>query len=302
MLTNDEARHLGVSLMLQATERDSQERIGASDMANPCDRCLAASMSGVKIRSITDERWWLPRVIGTAMSMLMEERAPKNTDYHLLPEEHVYFADLAGYGKVGGSIDLLIPDERHLMDWKGEYRWRIALLEDLFRSYGMWRVDEEPRWEKQKDTAKYEGGYKYKPDSRTVVSLSARHYAEEIEHMKFKLEKYHGQLSLYMRSGVAGAATLFFFARDGHGGFDTPALEGYIDPKRKHDTFCHTFLYDEEAADALVARAERTWAALESGATYADFEGHAQCFTCSKAQEDNTVADVIAIFEEGKAA
>lgn len=296
-LTNEEARHLGVSLMLQETDRDRQTRIGASDMANPCDRCLAASLSGVTLRSVTDDRWWLGRVVGTAMSLLMEHRAPNHPEYDLRPEHHVNFATVDGYGEVGGSIDLLIANELHLLDWKGEYRWRLALIEDLLQQWGLHRVGLPPRWEKQKDTKAYEGGYKYKPDSRTVVSLSARQYREEMEHLLFKLEKYNGQLNLYMHSGVALAATLFFFARDGHGGFDTPALDGYADPNRKHDTFCWTFEYDKAIAQGLIDRAQRIWSALEAGETWESFGGHEQCFTCSRNAEMSAQNEIIALFE-----
>lgn len=293
-LTNEEVRFLSIQLLTAETERDRQTRVGASDLANQCDRCLAAALAGQKERSAITDRYWLGARLGTAMSLLFEERADgKDT---LEAEKHVFFGDIPGYGRVGGSIDLLEVKERQVIDWKGATRQDIALLEDYLQSQGLWRADLPPRWEKQKDTTKYEGGYKFKIDSNTVVSLSARAYAEKMAKMVSKMGAYYGQLNLYCHSGVADRGSVVFFARNGNGMYDNPGLDNYDNQAFKHDIFVWSFDYDRAYAEALLARAGDIWALLQSGRPISSFESHEHCFTCEQAQwvADDVAAPVVA--------
>lgn len=293
-LTNAELRHLAITLLTAETERDRQTRVGASDLANQCDRCLAAALAGQKERSAITVRYWLGSRIGTAMSLLFEERAAAVEG--LEAEKHVFFGDIPGYGPVGGSIDLLEVKERQVIDWKGTTRQDIAILEDYLQSQGLWRVGLPPRWEKQKDTAKYEGGYKFKIDSNTVISLSARDFASKTAKMVSKFTGYYGQLNLYCHSGVADRGSVVFFARNGNGMYDNPGLDNYDNQAFKHDVFVWSFDYDRAYAEALLSRAGDIWALLQGGRAVSTFDSHEHCFTCEQAQwvADEVAAPVVA--------
>ena len=296
MLTNEEVRHLVVSLLTKETDRDRQTRVGASDLANPCDYCLAAKMAGVNVRDAIDDRYYLGRLFGTGIGMLLEDRA--QDDASLEPEKHVWFGDIPGYGPVGGSIDLNLAGEDHLIDYKSAYRRDIALLEDYLQSLGLWRVGEEPRWEKQKDTARYEGGHKLRVTSDTTISLSKRDYDGRMAKMRHKVDGYYNQLTLYMNSGVAQRASIVFIARDGNGAWDNPALDGYEDPRKKRDVFVWSFDYSEDHANAVLNRAGDIWSRLEAGASLDDFESDELCFVCSRKGERDSVSRIVDIFEK----
>lgn len=285
MLNDEEVRHMAISLFTQESDRDRQVRVGASDLSNQCDRCLAAAMLGEKNRSAVTDRYWLGRVMGTAMGLLAEEQVKGRSD--LEAEKHVWFGDIPGYGRVGGSIDLLSAADRHLFDWKGTKRADIAILEDFLQARGLWRVGLAPRWELQA-----RGGYKFKIDSKTVMTISAREHDEKMRKMEYKFSGYYGQLNLYCHSGVADTASVIFFARDGNGMYDNPGLDYYLDPSRKHDIFVWSFDYDRDYAEALLRRAGDIWAGLQAGAPSASFDPHELCFVCDMERE---IVDIPAV-------
>ena len=289
-MTDAEVRHLTISLLTQETDRDRQTRVGASNLSDPCDRSLAYAMAGESNRSAAIDRYWLGRVIGSAMGGLWEDRAIREPN--LTPEKHVWFGDIAGYGKVGGSIDLLVEDEDHLIDYKGTTRADIAILEDLLQAWGLHRVGEKPRWEHMA-----RGNWKLTIKTDVVMSLSDAKYKKAMEKMEFKLNRYRGQLSLYMLSGAASRASIVFFARDGNAGFDNPALDGYENPNRKHDIFVFSFNLDREFAEGLLTRAGDIWAKLQAGAKPKDFEAHDLCFECELARENEERDAIVAAFE-----
>jgi len=279
-LTDNEVRHLAIDLLTAPTERDRQTRIGASNLGNQCDYCLAAAFKGVSRGTPMTDRAWLGRTIGTAMSLLFEQRAAGRDD--LLPEHHVWFAEIAGYGKVGGSIDLLIPGERSLIDWKGTTRQKLLVLIDFIQI--------------QRGLKPLYGR------THAEVKLSERKYAEEMEKMRFKVDGYYAQQQLYMRSGVADRASLFFYTRGGTGWWDNPGLDHYETEGKVHDTFVLSFDYDADYADALVARGQRIWDRLSEGADLEEFDRHEMCFPCSIDARDKEQNAIVDIFEGKEAA
>lgn len=300
MLTNDEARDLMVELLTAETDRDRQVRVGPSNLADPCDRSVAYALLGETNRTAFVDRYWLGRVIGTAVGGLLEDRAAGKPG--LEAEKRVKVGTIPGYGDVFGSIDLLV--DRTVVDYKGAWRKDIALLEDYLQRKGLHRVGEVPRFK----FVKAAGRQKY--DRRvlsiatgTVLEMTEPEYEHALRKVEYKFNGYAGQTSLYALSGVADHCVIAMFARDGNAGFDNPGLDGYVDPRRKHDIWTWGFPADLEYAQALLDRAGRIWARLQGGGSPADFEAHELCFACSKAQEDNTVADITAMFEEkGEAA
>ena len=138
-LTDHEMRHLAISLLNTPTERDAQTRVGASNLSNGCDYCLAAALSGVSRDSPATDRAWMGRTLGTSLHATFEGHA-NSTSPHLSwfqdrypdaeVEQHLMLGTLGGYGEMGGTPDLYLPTENHLIDWKSSTRKKTALMRD----------------------------------------------------------------------------------------------------------------------------------------------------------------------------
>lgn len=271
-LEDHEVRHLAISLLTAKTDRDRQVRIGASDLSDGCDFCLGAKLLGQTRESGLSERTWLGRTLGTATHLVMENRVERAaiSEFAALEgaetEKHVYFAELEGYGKIGGSIDLLLPG--HIIDWKGSTKKKSALMQDYLQTaQGL-----EPRY-----------GRTHKD-----VKLSEKQYAEEMEKQVHKVTGYYGQQTLYMHSPEARAhhASLVFFNRDGTGYFDVPHANRYDDPTAMHDVWVLSFEYNEEYALALIARGQNIYNRLTQGGSLTDLAKSPHCFVCSNEPAD----------------
>ncbi|MET4703084.1 hypothetical protein [Frigoribacterium sp. UYMn621] len=278
-LSPEEIRHLAVSLLTAPTARDRQHRIGASDMANGCDFHLAEAIQGEPVQeSDISKRTWMGAVLGTAGHSIFESRVAEHRNQFAAlegaeTEKHLIFAELDGYGPVGGSIDLLLAPSRQLIDWKGSTRKKSAIMQDyLATAQGL-----EPQYGR----------------SHKDIKLSEKVYAEEIAKMEYKVTGYFGQQTLYMHSGVADSAALVFFNRDGTGFFDVPELDRYFDAKAVHDIWVLPFEYDRDYALALIARAQEIYDRLQSGATLGDFARNPLCFPCSMVPAELTPADEV---------
>ncbi|MEV5068923.1 hypothetical protein MRBLMI12_000479 [Microbacterium sp. LMI12-1-1.1] len=295
ILDDAEIRNLVISMLRAPKARDVQRGIGASDLSNDCDRCLANRLLGRIIPNPRADSLWLGAEMGTALHGHLQGRHDELHDSPMFPqlhgshaEEHLFFGRINGYGDVhgdsGGTIDLSHPWQ--LEDYKGSTRKKSCLLQDYLQSIGAMRQGLEPWWKKQKDTKAYEGGYKLNLGSGITAQLSANEYREELEGMKHKVNGYYGQLNTY---GLARARagrpvtrlSIVWINRDGHGMFDDPAHPRYEDPNAIHDVWVLSFDYNEAYALGLLARAQRIWDALSAGATPGDFTQAAHCFPCS---------------------
>lgn len=282
MLTDAEIRDLAIDTLTQRTARDAQRRIGASDLSDPCDFCLAAKLLGQSRETALSNKTWLGRTMGTAVHGLLEQRLSEsntiaNTDGAEV-ETHVWFADLGSYGKVGGSIDLSLPEQ--LVDWKGSTRKKTALMQDYLQSLGEYRRGLPSRW-----TQQARGNWKLE-FSDCSYSLSDKDYQHEMAKQVTKVTGYYGQLTLYMKGSGRRRASIVFVNRDGTGFFDVPSEDGYNDPAKRHDVWVLSFDYNPEYAEALISRGTNIWNMLQSGSTVADFARHEHCFACSKELED----------------
>ena len=187
-------------------------------------------------------------------------------------EHHVFFCDIAGYGPVGGSIDLLLT-ALQILDWKGSTRKKIALLRDFIAiSQGL----EAPFGR-----------------SHQHVKLSEREYAKEMDKMAYTVTGYYNQQQCYMHGSGARRASLVFIAKDGTAWFDNPAADRYDDPKATHDVFVLSFDYNEDVALGIIARGQRIWSALEAGASLDSFARHPLCFPCSLDQQEALKAQAV---------
>lgn len=278
--TDQEIRNLTIGLLKMKTARDKQARIGASTLSNQCDVCLAFEFLGQSTFSAIADRAWMGRVLGTAFHSILEQRVAQakqegiETLLGLHPEaqaeRHVEICHIPGYGPVGGTIDLDLILQ--LIDWKGSTRQKIALLIDYLRSTeGL-----EPMFGR-KHRAIAEHG---------KTMMSEAEYAKNMLAMKYKVEGYYGQATLYMHGGKRRRASLVFIARDGTAVFDNPAGERYEDPTAVHDVYVLSFNYDPAYAEALIARGTTIWQHLEAGAKPTDFTPNPQCMNCEKAAEE----------------
>lgn len=131
-----------VSLLNAQTARDKQRSIGPSQIGDPCLRHLAYALVS---QSQTPSKYWLGAVIGTAIHALLEERVGSRED--TLIEQKVFIGELENYGTINGSADLVLTDEKLLIDWKTTSRAKIKKLKDFV--YGI-KDDDGSRYTMQK--------------------------------------------------------------------------------------------------------------------------------------------------------
>lgn len=305
MILSDEQVRAGIIGLFKApTDRDQQTTIGASNMSNQCDRCLAHEMLGNPRTSVAAERAWMGARLGTGIHGHLEGRLNHFTGVDAsdeierqrlrrilveviglpascIAETHTFFADLRGYGPVGGTVDIQFTDE-HIGDYKGSTRQKLCLLIDWL---AIQRGEEPIFGRKHKYMALFEEG-KDGVFRKVVDQLSEKEYAAEMAHMGYKVSGYYGQTQLYMKGKRARRSSLIFIARDGTGVFDNPAGMRYDDPKAIHDIHILSFDYDEAYADALIARAQAIWDNLESGVLPNDLNSHPLCYFCETEAKD----------------
>jgi hypothetical protein len=280
-LTDAELRHLTISLLTAETARDKQRRIGASNLANQCDYCLACALVGISRETPQTSRAWLGRVIGTALHALLEQRAGAAFDpANALIEHRINLGDLGTYGPVGSTLDFAIIDEGHIIDWKGATIQDILLLDDFLRM----ARGEDPQYGR----------------SHKFVKLSERDYAAKLLKVEYKAVGYKNQLHLYGLGLEAEGCRVdmlsnMFIARDSTGWFDNPAATRYEDPKAVHGIYPLSFQYDRDYALAVWNRGEFIWQALEGGASVDDFERHEHCFPCGLDRQDAARSEVASI-------
>lgn len=120
-------RQLVIDLLSQQSERDKQISIGASNLSNPCSRCLADDMIGVRQPR---GKYYLGAVIGSALHAHLEAAA--SSDPNLLTEFKVEIGHIEGYGTVKSTTDLFVQDEGLSVDFKTTSKKKLVLLKQAF--------------------------------------------------------------------------------------------------------------------------------------------------------------------------
>ncbi len=130
-------RETVLDLLREETERDKQRLVGASNLSNPCTRCLAQDMAGMlhdDLEVAPRGNYYLGAVIGTAIHALLEERADEDRGINLLPEHRVIIGEIPGYGVLKSTSDLYVKDLAASVDYKtttreklGKYRTAVQL-------------------------------------------------------------------------------------------------------------------------------------------------------------------------------
>lgn len=325
VLSDGELRFLAISLLSMPSGRTLQRRIGASDLANDCDRCLAMAMANIeRPKNPRAEAVWMQKEIGTGIHFVQQNRFEEahqlvaaadaaDPAFRTYVSEHarhiaamtpgaqaerkITIGHIPGYGEVTGTIDLSLLHQ--ILDWKSSDRIKGALLHDYLLSVGFpFPEGTQPKWQKQKDTKAYPGGYKLEYGSssgaKRVASLSFREYHEAIDGMIHKMNGYHVQQTLYMHGRrLAGEncvkGSIVWINRDGNGFNDVPTATRYEDPKSFHDVWVLSFDYHEQTALAALDRGARIWARIQAGDQPEDFDASDHCYHCRFEREDISV-------------
>lgn len=118
------------NVVLAKDARDRQRKVGPSNLSNPCTKCLAYDMLGVPERE-TD--FVMGAKIGTAIHAWLEgliiEGQP---DWE--PEQKVTIGELGTYGTIKGTMDLYVPEDAMVVDFKTTTRPKLQKLLDEFQS------------------------------------------------------------------------------------------------------------------------------------------------------------------------
>lgn len=144
-LSGSRVKMLAIGLLNNETDRDRQRKVGASQISNPCTRCLASDLSGVKQGP---SKYWLGGKIGTAVHKAIEEEIPNSEQPELKDvriEEKIILGQLEGYGTISSRPDLTLAGYGHLIDWKTTTRakskkiqkWIDGVSQDAATTYTM---------------------------------------------------------------------------------------------------------------------------------------------------------------------
>lgn len=124
-LSDYEVKALVVDLLKTQTARDKQSKIGASEIGNPCDYCVASRLAG---KPKVSSEYWLGARIGTGIHAELEREIAKHTEepqgtiFNALKgaasEYKMSIYDMEGYGLIKSTADLLVTNHLHLIDFK----------------------------------------------------------------------------------------------------------------------------------------------------------------------------------------
>ncbi|MFF2388929.1 hypothetical protein [Agromyces sp. NPDC058104] len=307
-IPDEDLRAIAYALLTAETPRDRQRRVGASNLANPCDHDLACDFAGIQRSAAQADRAWMGRVVGTAFHGVLEDREQASLDFALTGpettvwdapavkwigqsfpdmkiEEHLTLGEIEGYGPIGTTRDIGLNAD-HMGDWKNSTRHKSLLMIDYLRIKGFFKMPD---------------GSAIEPYGRThkEIKLSEREYDKAMVKQAYKLQGYYAQLllyglALYRRGTPVKKLSNIFLNRDGTGWFDVPTADGYDDPKRVHDIWVLSFPFNLQQAELAWNRGVSIWQHLQAGGSPADFESRDECFTCEVSGRWAPAAEVAA--------
>lgn len=115
------------SILREETPRDRQKTVGASQISNPCTKCLAEAIamanpdSGAKSRQ---SEYDMGAKIGTAIHEWLELN---NHDMYALKEYNGLVDVVEGYGDIRSTTDLYRVDKHNLVDYKTTTRAKLEV-------------------------------------------------------------------------------------------------------------------------------------------------------------------------------
>lgn len=250
-------RDYAVGLLTQKSERDKQVHIGASNISDPCTRCLGRDIAGD--RRGTDTRAFLGGKVGTGVHSVMESAA--EGDPNTVVERRISLGTIPGYGEVFTKPDAILLKERILIDWKTSNREKSKAMQQFLNM----------------------------PVSSPIRA------ADKLLSGELKVRRYTGQGQLYAwalnRAGTPiETISIVFINRDGTGWFDHPDYEEYTNPNKNRDVWEFSVPYNEEYAVKLWDRAVRIFNALQEGKPLDTFPRHEACFRCDMIEAEDATA------------
>lgn len=245
------ARDYAVGLLTQKSDRDKQHKIGASNMSNPCARCLARDMIGD--RTATDNRAYLGAKLGTATHLFMGElQEDLEKSGVVIIERKIEIGELSGYGTIKSTPDCAHLEGKTLIDWKSSLRAKSKAMQQFMNM----------------------------PVSSPI---SAK---DKLRSGELKVRQYIAQGQIYadalMETGIElDNVAITFINRDGTGWFDHPDYEDYHNPNKQRDIWDITVPIDRAYASRLWERTQNIWEGISrDGADPMDFDSIEGCYRC----------------------
>lgn len=128
-----QVKWLVLDLLKNKSKRDKQTKIGASEIGDPCDYCVANRLLGRKKK---DNEYWLGAKLGTSMHNELEREAEKfltgTPDYRFVYlknarlEQTIELGHIEGYGTVKSKPDVVLVEQEHLLDYKSTLKKKVA--------------------------------------------------------------------------------------------------------------------------------------------------------------------------------
>ena len=123
-------KELSIGLFQSETDRDRQRKVGASQISDPCTRHLAMAIIGEKQGP---SKYWLGGKIGTAVHGLLEDSIEKSRGVpefaDAVVEQKITLGELPEYGVISSKPDLVLPAQKHLVDWKTSTRAKTKKIQ-----------------------------------------------------------------------------------------------------------------------------------------------------------------------------
>jgi hypothetical protein len=118
--TRSFVRDLLMATITMPSSRDEQRMPGPSDLADPCDVCVAHKIAlscGMAIENPNRRNFSLKAWNGTAVHQKIERDLPR-VYKHAEQEITVVIGEVEGLGTIKGHIDLYLPLQKAMCDWK----------------------------------------------------------------------------------------------------------------------------------------------------------------------------------------
>lgn len=129
-LTKDQIKDMAIGLFLQESERDKQKKVGASQISDPCTRHLAHALVGTES---APQKYWMGGKIGTAIHGFIESAIATSGDgvfANAIVEHKIVLGNVGSYGTISSKPDLVLPDDKVLIDWKTTSRAKIKKIQN----------------------------------------------------------------------------------------------------------------------------------------------------------------------------
>lgn len=129
-LSASQIKEMTVGLFLQESERDKQKKVGASQISDPCTRHLAHALVGTES---APQKYWMGGKIGTAIHGFIESAIAGDRSglfANSIVEHKIILGDVGSYGTVSSKPDLVLPDDKVLIDWKTTTRAKIKKIQN----------------------------------------------------------------------------------------------------------------------------------------------------------------------------